>query len=573
MKLFLVSFLTLLAVHLFAQNILVPFNSEGKYGLLDPNGKVIVKATFDELKWETGQYFTSANEITIKDTVKTASGELRIRDRNIKRRGVFFKEKEIIKNSNYSKFEIIPGKFIVGQNDNRIYNSSKEEFLKASSKGEFVSLFTISGKNVFPEDFKRIQKFDTAGISSKNDLKSKYVLFGAEHIDNTNSLFVFDTDKQEISGWLVKNAKKITVADARYPNKVIRFDITDENYKLSRKIVDYRSGKFLLSNDPSQFKAPVNTDNTEVREYGTTAGTGNYVTDAPGVPDNIREDVFGNVTKRNDIPYVQNFQMKGDSLFWNASATEKVLITAPKGAALFFAEANGSHQQLPVIFKQDNQFGLLCGNKILKPTYDSLVYFGSGFIAGKMNAGKMQYYFLDKSGEAADKEPYDSIQTKIKQFDSDDDRSQGSKRFLVLKDKPGYSSYNKNGNKYKLEPSERMIVYKNGKAGMINALREIVIPVEYDLIADNGLNFQRPNSGNFIVLKKDGLYGLTEIRYNKELKKYDMSNTIDPVFKQFPAFIAKNYYGTPGLRLVGLYDESFGFVGYASDKGVLYLKK
>jgi hypothetical protein len=115
-------------------------------------------------------------------------------------------------------------------------------------------------------------------------------------------------------------------------------------------------------------------------------------------------------------------------------------------------------------------------------------------------------------------------------------------------------------------------VYKNGKAGMLSTLTETIIPAEYDMIVDNGLHYSMPRKSEFVILKKNGLYGVTEIKFNRELKKHESVNTIQPVFNHIPAFYINDYYNIQGLRLYGLYDQDFKFLGYADKSGRKYYK-
>jgi hypothetical protein len=87
------------------------------------------------------------------------------------------------------------------------------------------------------------------------------------------------------------------------------------------------------------------------------------------------------------------------------------------------------------------------------------------------------------------------------------------------------------------------------------------------MIAENGLSYTRPRMSDFIILKTNGRYGITQLKYNRKLQANEMQQTIEPVFFFTPCFYIPDYYGHKGLRLIGLSDEPFKFKGYAGEKG------
>lgn len=107
---------------------------------------------------------------------------------------------------------------------------------------------------------------------------------------------------------------------------------------------------------------------------------------------------------------------------------------------------------------------------------------------------------------------------------------------------------------------------------MISSKNEPLLPVAYDLIAENGLNYMQPYESNFIILKNNGRYGLTFMKYGRDEKRTIPTNTIEPVFTGMPMYFLKNYWGIQDKKLFGLFDGHFNFLHYANEKGVEYNK-
>lgn len=96
-----------------------------------------------------------------------------------------------------------------------------------------------------------------------------------------------------------------------------------------------------------------------------------------------------------------------------------------------------------------------------------------------------------------------------------------------------------------------------------------IVPPIYDTIAENDLTFAWPGNNKFIILRKDGVYGVTALRYDPAGTTWKMSNTIEPVFSALPGFYFKDCYGQNEEFIFGVYDDAFRFLSYVNAKGFL----
>ena len=557
-----------------AQTIYIPYREGGKFGLCDEKGKVLLSPKFDRLEWKSGQYFISYNDFLIKDTVKNAYGASRIRDEKIVERGLLFRDKVVIENGPYTDFEIIPNKCIVAASSFKTSNFTKQQYENKKAKQSFVSIFSLDGKNIYPENFKRIQKFDTAGTSSKNKSQARYMLFGTLDVNDRYGLFVFDIDKQNISDWLIKDAIKLKVTKPDYLRKNIGFECTNSENVLQQKMVDYSSGQFKiidLPDKPEQISGnqgmSSGKDLVQEVEYKRNSS------DLPVPPDYAIVIEEGEAEPYVAPPFKPFHQNVRDTLLWVTGLKIKEQVKLPEGAKPIYSTPNGFMQYNPVVYKLNNKFGWVMDGKVGEAKYDSIVYFGKNYMMAETIGGKRKYGLFDDQGKVIIPAIYDSMYNGIKWIELDVHANRSTGKYdYVLREADEREMYaQRNMDPYVKRAYDRVTVFQNGKAGVINTKNEWLIPMAYDMIADNSFQYTFPRESKYIILKRDNLYGITQLKNQREFNREPISQTIEPVFPHLPCFVIHNYQAK-GFNLIGLYDSHFEFVGFANNKGLLYFK-
>jgi hypothetical protein len=264
------------------------------------------------------------------------------------------------------------------------------------------------------------------------------------------------------------------------------------------------------------------------------------------------------------------YQFQRDTLFY-VRAKGRTPVQLGTGTSLIFAANKSTSQQGPLLFKQQGRFGLIYKGVAGSNMYDSLIYFGQMFIAGNRTAEGYKFGIVDKSGKELVPLIYDSIPANLQEFGfGNEDPSNYNKRSFILRNKDRYDTY-MNKAYYKQEANS-ILVYKNGKCGLISAVNEIIVPIEYDMLAENAMSFGEPKKESFIITKKAGKYGAVQLSYNFSSKTTNLITKLVPALPYIPCFYIDNYYDKKGLRLYGLYDEQTKFIGYANDSGKTYFE-
>lgn len=554
-----------------AQQYLVPFRQGHQWGLADEKSNLLVKPQYDQMSWLQDQFFETANEIELHDTLLTAPRNRYIRNKKHIFKGLYYRDKMLLKNEPYSRFEIVANACIVAKSEMRSTDMTQAQYDRFKGRQQFLSLYNLQGKDLYPEQFKRLQKFDTAGISTKRKGRARYILFGSENFTSQFSLFVFDADKQVISHWLLKDSERLKVKEGHYDRKYILFEQKEPNGSKSYFKVSYADGKFKLINLPPS-QAPAEENTIEERWSGT-GGRGSGMDDLVAVPEPFRDEPKSpvNLEEERRKRFKPYYAFKNDSLYRVVYINEKKYIPLAADLQLIFLNKYQT-QNNAIIYKQGGRFGLF-DSVPGKPIYDSMAYFGTNYLVGQTMNGKMQYGILSPTAEWIIPLAYDSIQLHLKEMDIDSKAYPSRERFFVLQQKRTYSSSNDKPSPYSIPLSDQLILYKNGKQGLSSLHAGEIFPVEYDTIAMNGLNFTRPRYSEFIILKKKGLSGVASLYFNSKENKYDPNNRIEPQFKYIPCFYIKNYFGIRGFNLFGLYNDQFELMGYATADGKFFAKE
>ena len=556
-----------------AQQLQIPYRKGNLWGLSNADKKIIVTPAYDNIYWMQGGWFETTRKVQLKDTLETAPRRLFIRNTNVKLSGLIHNGQVILSNEPFEDFEIVAGKCIVTKCDRRGEDLTKEQFKKYGDKRRFYSLFNLQGKNLHPENFKRIQKIDTTGVSSKDKKSGRYILFLGTSFTDDRSLFVFDADKQEISEWLIKDAIKLE-ADrfgSDQQKQKILLNVTDKNYNKTTLQIDYSSGKFLLS---TVTPAKINTG-----KYG--AGTGeSYGSSEPRVvevgPDSRYDvavpDAPDKVLPSTKPAFNDYHQLIKDTLFYITGTNERNRLSLPATTKILLREPRGMNQYDPVMAKLNGQFYIITTNALSTAAYDSLIYFGQYFIAWQKINGKSRAGVIKADGSSFVEMQYDSIYAGIPFFDFEDKSPGGKSNYQpVLKEADSKYNYEKR-NPYVRAFSDRLTVFVNGKCGVISVKGDTIIPIAYQMIAQNNLGHSRPKEDEFILLKQNDRYGITKLQYNREKKTNEMGFTITPKYNYIPGYYYPNYFGIKNYILAGLYDEHFVFKGFADVYGKEYFE-
>ncbi|RQO31816.1 hypothetical protein DBR32_07705 [Taibaiella sp. KBW10] len=559
------TFLLLTIVHICsAQKIMIPYRSGQLFGLSDEQGKMILSPQYEWLQWMQGSWFLSSKQIAVRDSVEASSGKFFVRNITVTQTGLIHNGEEILKEEPFDYYEIVAQKCIVAVFKGTGKPLTGEQFKKYGQQRKSFSLFNLEGKNLYPESFKRIENVDTAGVSSKDKKAARYLLFVAMHFDNSYSMFVFDTDQQKISDWLVKNALKIA-SDVKQPSgKTLPFIVTDKQGMRSAKILDYSTGKFILHSGGTLNPPPEKEKRIERVEI-SEVDAGVYAEVA--APNMIDEKGSGKAPEF--IPY--HILIK-DTLYYLKNHDKKYPVRLSKGGTVILTVPRGMTQYQPVIVKNENRFYIVKEDKPGAVAYDSLVYFGTDFLAWKTINGQTKAGLINANDSVLVPLQYDSIYAGIKLFNLKDKNPAGKPNYqIVLREADSKYDYG-NTYPYKRTPTNTLTVFKGGKCGVITIKGDTIIPIRYDLIAQNDLAHSKPKVDDFLLLKQNGFYGIASLKYSSEQKRQELSFIAAPAFEYIPAFYYPDYFGVKGYKLIGLYNEQMEFKGYASEKGMPFYK-
>ncbi len=542
-----------------AQTVLIPYRDGDKYGLSDAKGKIIVKPAYKSIAYIRDQYFRYSNEEIFTDTVKTFRG-IEIKEYKIPVYGLFRENKILIPATPFQYF-LIYKQCIVGSENP--YHPEK------------CGLYNLAGKPLLTKIVKGLgvnDERDFGNMVNRSKTFSLITIFDRDQSRNPIlSVAIYDHLKQSISSYLIRNARD-------YEFHKIRSGSSHAFYTYSDSTGNH--AKYILYNPATGSFDIASMDKLKPKQREQIEG-GSYLTDRNDEimeipvesPGNLREDVK-NVISKPEITTTPDkttpksagyYEQSNDSLF-HAVDGKKIYVPLPAGNKATFILA-GTRQTMPVILKKDDQFTLITANGIVSPSYDSLVYFGEHYIAGKKEGNSLHFGILDKTGNITVPLEYDSIPGQLKEIGFK--RTGNTTTGFILQTKDEY--FKKKTDPYNKPFARAIQVYKDGKTGLITTDNVVIIAAEYDWIGTNDTNYDNYKTG-FITLKKNNLYGITFLKYNYRLLQYDLSHTVQPVFLHMPLYYIDNYYAVPGLRIYGLFNEKARFMGYAGKDGMLYFK-
>jgi len=520
--------------------------------LVDESDQMIVAPKFDDLVWLGDDYFQTTRKIQVKDQLETEPGKFIDRNEEVYVKSLLYKGKEWVAENPYTGFQVFPGLFIQsrfeGEPEKLSLNQSQFENLKG--KGPVFFLYNMKGENVHPEGFRRLELVDSVGTSSRNPIHAKYVLLFTENFQHQFQMCVFDAEEGKFKECLFRDVTDFKLLDADLNEKIFYLGYKDakgaEHKKAVSKKGDYfkiedfvgaipekKSGQEIL-NEKMENKPELAPEVVQKKPSNETV----YIL----ANDTLFYDVDG---KRNKIPLHQKIQP-------------------------LFIQPYLPRQKEDLLYKKGEKFGFIRNGKLSDAEFDSLAYFGiEHYLACKKINSKLKCGTLDLTGKAVIPMEYDSIfgQMKVYKLNPNSGKLQ-----LVVDKNVSPVKIQQKAISYYLKTSRNITVYKDGKMGILKIDNQEVIPLIYDEIGLNEIKTRGLASHRFMVLKKDGNYGVMISNFNQETRE-TTTQIIEPIFPDFPAFYFKDYYGKKGFHLFGLMDENGKLVNYASEIGRVYHKK
>jgi len=564
-----------------SQSALVPYRIDNKFGLSDEKGKVIVKPVYDEVKYLKNYYFKYTNTNITKDTV-IHFGKKEVRERKSRSYGLFYKDKFLINDQECSEFLIYKHFIIASINP---YHAEK------------CVLYNLKGKQLTTEPVSAMYVNDKRDLGYMSVVSQKHTVLSIFHRDEKNnrtfSLAIYDNEQQEIIQWLITKVYNFKAIATQKGTLVTGCSYTDEQGMQEKyirfknnnfEVVDYNALSQVELEDLAGVQKSAKNNSGYVREENIKIEDISSMGNDVAVPDMKEESSVAPVvpypeTEAEKRRYTYYIKKKGnDSLFFtepnskelfHLQAQKTTYIKVPDGVQVIYINSASNQQFEQLIYKKGTKFGLLNRGVFSEAIYDSLLYFGSDFIAGSKTATHFQFGIVTATGKELLPIIHDSIQGTIKEFDFD---ATDGKSAFALKDKKG-NAYTTLSPYWKFR-GVMNLVYKNGKVGLWHYYTNtLMLPVDYDLVAENGMHYNLPRKSEFILLKKKGLYGITTIELNKQTTTYELKNTVQPCFEAIPSFYINDFYENQGFKLFGLYNDAFEFRGYANEKGLHYYKK
>lgn len=551
MKKLIFVFLVLLSFGLSAQQILFPYRAGKLFGLKDQSDKVIVKPEYEHIQWVADHYFITTKKVEVEPLLLLKSNAYIKRSELAEYKGVIRDGKVIIEPQVYTQFQIEPELFILG-----LFYSNPEEVSKDQKqydelvqKPNHIRLFDDLGKRIGEKDYLRLEVVGVTG-KQKSDKQARFVLFFAQDFNQASSLMVYDAQERKIKEYLTQNMTDFFVLDNISEPGHFYISYQDKNLIQKNQVIIIDRDYFKLEDAMAPQRNAVGVDkNAEFSKSETFMPPGENST----IPQtNKQHEVF--------------VQQDGKFYFQNQNK-EKTELKSGNDIAYLFSDIRQKEQIRPLLYKQNKKFGWMRGAEHQPAIYDSMAYFGAEhFLACKKVDEKLKCGLLNEQFEVQIPIDYDSIFGRLKKFEYFQNRAGDYyleanfdyfKRNL-LKTRP-----------YFISATNQLQTYKNGKAGLMTLSNQVLIPNEYDEIGQNGVNSMKGNT-QFVVLKKEGLYGLILTIYDANTKK-ELTETIEPIFPYYPAYYYPDYYGQKNYRLFVLFDENGHFMCYANEFGKVFM--
>lgn len=545
-----------------AQSFLIPFSQGTRQGLINNKKIIVVPPQYDRISWITGHYFKTTATIPLNDTIETSPHNYYIQNDEITLSGLYYGEKQLLKNEPFSSYEILQEKCIIARSDGTRHRFTKEHFLKYGRLPKFFSLFNLNGENVHPKNFRSLQYIDTTGTHPSLKGFSRYVLFAAEDFENEKGIFVYDASTQKIKEWLVQGLHKPKLISSDEKNHSFSFsDSDDSEYETNYRI--FSDGEnFRVERKLNQ--RPLRSENNFDDRVGTITMEGDDHVAVPDIPhEGLKEPHMNDAELRKRFhPFYTSIN---DSLFYVVFVNEKIFIPVPEShTPIFLRPTLRPVQTMPVIVKSGKKFFLADSAGIQKTAYDSMMYFGSNFLVWKNSKGKLSCGTIDKKGKMIIPIAYDSIVPGMHTLNTISAINSNSTLLHFTSYQQPQQKRFENGS-HTISISQTLLAFKKGSATLLSPTNESLLPLKVNLVAENSIHFFRPAKTDFMVIEKNKKYGVIK----KEGKRLIVE--IYPTLPFIPVFYYYNYYGIPGLKVYALYNRRFEFQGFGLPNGKMLI--
>lgn len=453
------------------QRVLVPYRVGDKYGLSDDKGKMLVKAIYDEMLPLHGNYFKSRLDTTVVGTTRTNTGQgnkitwkvdtVRV---DLKLYSLFKADTLLIEDAQEKEFMI--EKYYI-KNSERISRNVHGTIYNLKGKPVFEPkkriYYNSQGKAIsVPFQNKQFMNFHR-DVSQLGELSKKQALFSVEQWDDSigtqlRSVGVYDFKQQKITKWLVENVRHYHIKER---DAYSIFCTYEDQKGEQQKVIAYYNGSYEITDVPADglSSTPVYEQPVEKSELITEV---------------IEDDREIEAPERKSPP--EQYKLVGNDLIFAADGLETKVVL-PEGAQVIWKSGKTSPT---LMYKKGSAYGLVVRGTFQPAVYDSLAYLGLDFIAAKVLSGKWQYGIIDKTGKTLIPCVYDSIRGQLITYDFVSENGSGSRLVFEKMEswpRPGYQQ------RPDRDPRSALMVYKKGKVGVVTLFNEVIIPVEYDLIA------------------------------------------------------------------------------------------
>jgi hypothetical protein len=548
MKVFTHIFVLLISLSSFSQNILIPYRNGDKFGLSDEKGKMVLQPSFDELEWIKDNYiqFTKAGNF-----VDTFRYEKRmVIERREKEYGLLINDRVLIPGQMYPSFFVF------------------DHLIAAAESGIGENpidciIYNKKGKIIYDDVIRRLY-VNSSYTGSLSRFTDKYSLLTMMHKEESSeskfwSIAVWDNTTEHITQWLFKKVMDLKVLEEPGDANWILYSFKDNGIS-NEKYVRIVKGKFEVIDAKT-------LSDTERKKIEITEAV--YLKNKKEDADDQVYSTEEMMKESMDDLMNQSYTARNGILTFIESG-KKTEVPVSADSKLFYKEYEFSPVIRHVFYRKDNKFGFIKGGVVQKAEFDSLLFFGDKFIAGKKIAGKLQFGVIDINYKEYLPFIYDSIIGGLQRLDKKPNfRNTPTTYSLELRNIESSYFMTKNEG-YEKRYVTNIVVCKGGKKGIVNEYNQLLVPIEYDMIAKNTLllNIGKEVS-DFVIMKKDGKYGVAT--FMSPLSE-EIQISITPHFSYMPFFYWKDYFGKKGFDLYGLCGEDFELKGYAGEDGKAYFE-
>lgn len=519
--------LFLIAGLAYSQEVLVPFRVGDKFGLSDLKGKMKLEAKYEFINPEKDSYFTFKNKETS---------------------GLILAGKEVLALPGEYRFDLIKDKLIIASS--KIYVKDDRG---RQRKEEKMSFFTIKGKPLIDKDYKDAHFIQAFGGKTRED--QILFVFSVLFTDDTQSLYVFDADKQKVTQKLFEKSAAIKVTGRDPFSSQVHIAVTAANGGTENHIIDYQKGNIAVLPATAIKERPTppkRKAEKEIAEVSINSENGTWDPPAPDMP--IGESAPQKMNNYNTMLTLEGKTVTATYKGYYSKkeiTTKKIELPANstdivRGNWLqTFRSPGKSHNVYNyVTYSVNGKKGLFITDTLhIVPKYDELklVKFKNGnsdlpaIIVGNKDAGGvMKYGIINEKGETLIPIQYEKID-----YLEDETYSRG-KSVKTLED--------------------NLLVKRGGLYGIINYKKVEILPIKYtDII-------RRSNSyATTYTLRNGDKYGILKYEMNKK------TEFADALFPYPATFVLKDYAGNKGIEMVLLEKDDKIFC-YARPDGFVYYK-